>query len=120
MPQSHLVCFDRTLCLICKGHSLGVPKERAVQGEGLQVPQLDGFVSSRSGKLLAVWRNEALQDVGGMRAQLMQRLKVRGVSAACMCTCVGSCVCVCVCVFEGECTRVRRQNPGNCPKLYYE
>lgn len=101
-----------------------MPKQGAVQHERLQVPQLDGLVSARGGQLLAVWGDQALQDVRRVRTQLVQRLKVRGVCPSCrvrqfnihsvcehmrvdVCTCkfvshVLSCACACEFKFAFE------------------
>eukprot|EP00983_Pelagomonas_calceolata_P010029 325656-Pelagomonas_calceolata.AAC.2 len=60
-----------------------MPQERTVQCERLQVPELDGFVCACGGQLLAVRRDEALEDISGMGTELVQWLKVCGVCAAC-------------------------------------
>ncbi len=60
-----------------------VPNEGPVQGETVQVPQLDRLVRAGGGQLLAVGADEALEDVGRVCAQLVQGLKVGQQGGAC-------------------------------------
>ena len=64
-------------------HQPGVPHERSVECEAVQVPELDRLVAGGGGKLLAVGADEALEDVPLMSPQLVQRLKVGGQGGTC-------------------------------------